>query len=197
MSQQILLIPGGKAQRSYEEYLEFLKIYHLDLIKMKNGTWKEHLREDLGPDFRIFFSHMPSALNAKYIEWKIWFEKFFPYLTDEIVMVGVSLGGLFLAKYLSENDFPVKIRSVFLVDPIFDENKGYIGDFKLTGTLEKFRRQCGDIKLFIPKDNPTKSNGSINKYALEIPEAEKVIFEDRDIFTQLEFPELVEKIRSL
>ena len=58
---------------------------------------------------------MPNKQNAAYDEWSIWFEKYFAYLKDDVILIGWSLGGMFLAKYLSDKPFPVKIKSLFLL----------------------------------------------------------------------------------
>ncbi len=66
---------------------------------------------------------MPNKTNAQFEEWKIWFEKFIPFLNDGVILVGHSLGGVFLAKYLSENKFPKKIGGVFLVSAVYEKNQ--------------------------------------------------------------------------
>ena len=46
---------------------------------------------------------MPNKGNAVYEEWKMIFEKFALALSPDTIYVGHSLGGIFLAKYISEN----------------------------------------------------------------------------------------------
>jgi hypothetical protein len=59
---------------------------------------------------------MPAKQDADYIAWKIWFEKLFPFLQPEnVILIGSSLGTIFLSKYLSENIFPRTIQSLHLV----------------------------------------------------------------------------------
>lgn len=195
MKKQIFVIHGGDVFDSYEEYLDFLKKYSINIEKIKCGTWKDSLQEKLGNDFEVIYPAMPNKYNAKYAEWKIWFEKFIPFLKDDIILIGGSLGGLFLAKYLSENEFSLKIKAVILVAPPFSDD--YLGDFKITGSLEKFRKQADNIVLYQSKDDTCVSFSEHEKYVKELPEAEEIIFENRGHFTQKEFPEIVEKIKSL
>ena len=112
MPQQILWIHGGDVFDSYEEYLKFLrdrKVTKEDFIG--KNKWIKKIQQELGNDYEVFLPQMPCAWNATYKEWKIWFEKSFPFLQNGIILAGGSLGGIFLAKYLSENIFPVKIKS--------------------------------------------------------------------------------------
>lgn len=123
-------------------------------------------------------------------------------LTDNIILLGGSLGAIFLAKYLSENDFPVKIKAVFLLAGPFDDKSRSdidytLGDFVLPESLEKFASQAGKIFLYHSKDDPVVPFADQGKYAAKLPSAEKVVFEDKGHFNLKEFPEIVEKIRSL
>lgn len=201
MKQQILVIHGGEVHKSYEDYLNFLKNYKIDLEKVKHGGWKDYLQDELGDNYEVIFPQMENYHNAKYSEWKIWFEKFLPFLNNNVILIGGSLGGIFLAKYLSQNDFPVKIKAVFLIAAPFDSKKqeaGYtLGDFNLPDSLEKFNNQAEKIFLFHSKDDPVVPFTDQAKYAQKLPRAEKIIFEDKGHFNLREFPEFIEKLKKL
>ena len=81
---------------------------------------------------------MPLKEDAKYEDWKIYFERYIPFLRNDCILVGSSLGAMFLAKYLSENKFPKKILATFLVCPPFDGTLSrtiLAGGFKLKSNL--------------------------------------------------------------
>src|SRR3989344_3659970 len=105
MKTQIVVIHGGDTFDTYEQYLSFLKNYKIDFERFRENKkdWKATLAEKLGENYEVISHSMPNKRNAKYIEWKIWFEKFIPFLNPEVILVGHSLGGAFLAKYFSEN----------------------------------------------------------------------------------------------
>ena len=124
MKKQVVLIHGGDTWESYEVYLDYLKKYTISSFErhaLRKGDFQENLAKDLGNELQVIRPEMPSKRNAKYLEWKIWFEKFFPFLNDEVILVGSSLGGTFLVKYLSENLFPKKIKAIFLIAACFDD----------------------------------------------------------------------------
>jgi predicted alpha/beta hydrolase family esterase len=204
MKKQVLVIGGGETFDSYEEYFEFLKNYEINFEKLLAEGWKNKLRERLGGDYEIILAKMPNFMNAKYEEWKIYFEKLIPFLKEEIILLGHSLGGIFLAKYLSENDFPKKIKATILVAAVYDdkgkddEGKDYsLADFVLPASLDKFQEQGGKIFLYHSKDDMVVPFEDLRKYQKALPKAETIIFEDRGHFNQEEFPEIVEAIRKL
>jgi hypothetical protein len=195
MPKQIFIIHGGEVFESYDKYFEYLKNYKIDFENINHHNWKDDLQKVLGNDYQVIFPEMPSRRNAKYVEWKIWFEKFFPILNDEIILVGNSLGSTFLAKYLSENNFPVKIKGLFLLAGPFDA--GYLGDFNLSESLINIENQVKNIFLFHSEDDPYVPISEVKKYSQAFPNAEKIIFKNKGHFNLKEFPEFVEKLRSI
>jgi len=142
---------------------------------------------------------MPNKTNARYKEWKLWFERVIPFIKKDVILIGHSLGGIFLAKYLSENTFPVKIKATILVAaPFDDEDSGEsLSDFKLPPSLKKFSEQSGKIYLIQSKDDPVVLFGELEKYKQALPEAKTLTFKDREHFNQEAFPELIQLIRTL
>ena len=199
MKKQIVLIHGGETFDTYDDYIKYLEECDFDPNKDEEKRWKHSFEEKLGSDFGVIAPTMPSKYNAKYKEWKIWFKKLFPYLEDNIVLIGHSLGGIFLAKYLSENDFPKKIVATYLIAAPYDaEDSDYsMADFVLSDTLEKFEEQGGKIFIYHSKDDPVVPFIDLEKDAKELPSAEKVIFEDKRHFMEEEFTELIESIQHL
>jgi len=197
---QVLVIHGGTAFPSHEEYLAFLEDSQPELERMKARTdWKLGLQGKLGGGFDVFQPRMPNGADARYDEWKMWFEKVAPLLEDEIILVGHSLGGVFLAKYLSENIFPKKIRAVVLISAPFDDEGSdeSLYSFAPGDSLEKFKTQTDKIVLYHSEDDPVVPFAQVKKYKERLPLADLHIFTDRGHFNQEEFPELIDILRSL
>ena len=148
MKQQILVIHGGDTFDTHKDYLSFLKNREISLDRLRlKREWKDTLSEKLGENFDVLSPRMPNGTNARYKEWKIWFERVIPFIDKGVIFIGHSLGGIFLAKYLSENTFPVKIKATILAAAPFDDEESdeSLSDFKLPPSLKKFSEQGGEI----------------------------------------------------
>lgn len=130
---QLLYIHGGNLTKDNDELLKIMatrEISPFEEKKRRRLTLQERL-----PEFVVIKPEMPNKDMARYSTWKLWFEKYIPFLeAGNLVLVGHSLGAMFLTKYLAENEFPIQISQLHLVAPVLDDqglNEGdnYLGDF--------------------------------------------------------------------
>jgi predicted alpha/beta hydrolase family esterase len=203
MKQQIFAIHGGDSFASYDEYLTNLRNWQMDIERARGRKdWKGNLAQDLGADYDVFLPDMPNKRNAKYVEWKIWFEKFIPFMEDGVILIGHSLGGCFLAKYLAEETLPKRIAATFLVAAPYDEAENpefakHLNDFAAPKDLAKLAAQGGKVFLYQSKDDPLVSFTELAKYSQALPGATVRTFEGRGHIGQEHFPEIIEDIKSV
>ena len=193
--QQIIIIHGGTTYENYEEYFQSLSNLTLKLEKLQaKKDWKNELQDQLGEGFIVYNPQMPNKQNAQYGEWKIFFEKVFNLVDDNVILIGHSMGGIFLAKYLSENEVTKKIQKTFLISAPFD-NEGMVhetlGSFVREGSLKDFERRAGDVYLYHSEDDRVVPFDHMEKYKKELPHARVWVFQDRGHFKQEEIVELV------
>ena len=198
MEKQVVIINGGDTFETYDIFLKYLKEseFYLDRCISNKRDWKPWLRTELGEGYETIIPSMPNSANAQYSEWKIVFEKMIPFLNDGVILVGHSLGGSFLLKYLSETVFPKKVEGVFLVAAAFDKDTyGYpLASFTLPKVLEMPTK---NIFLYQSKDDPVVPFSAMENLKKAFPSATAVVFEDRKHINTETFPELAEDIRSL
>lgn len=196
---QIFIIHGGMTFKSRKDYLHFLRTRKIS-IEGKIYWTDDYLKKKMGNDFEIIKPRMPLQDNAKYEEWKIHFERFFPYLRDNIILVGSSLGGIFLAKYLSENKFPKKILSTYLVCPPFDNSiptEDLVGGFRLKSDLSLIEKNSKNLNLLFSKDDDIVPVSHAEKYRKKLPRAKIIIYDSKNgHFDITEFPEIVRMIKK-
>lgn len=199
MKKQVIIIGGGNTFDSYKQYISFLKNQKIDFEWMNSIGWKDTLEKDLGRGFAVVRLKMPNPSNAKYLEWKIWWEKIIPHLEKEVVLVGHSLGGIFLSKYLSENVFPKKILAVFLIAAPYDDKgeEDSLGDFNLKKDLCRLQDQSEKLFIWQSADDEIVNPIDLEKYRKALPEAICREFKNKGHFNQKKFPELVREIKKV
>jgi predicted alpha/beta hydrolase family esterase len=198
MQKHVVLIHGGEVFDTYEEYLNFLKNIKIDAPSESGKKWKDLLAARLGEQFVVIAPRMPNSFNAKYSEWKIWFEKYIPHIQDNIVLIGHSLGGIFLAKYLSENSFPKKIKSVFFVAaPFWNMSSSGVADFILGENVRVLEDRIETIHFYHSEDDPIVPFSNLLEYMKFLPHAQVTTFKDRGHFIEDNLGEIVEDIKKL
>ena len=199
---QIFYIHGGSAYSDYEAFLSDLRN---EPIRDLPGSepfkkWTDTLKEELS-EYDVFKPTMPNSKNAKYEEWKIWFERYIPHLNDGLICVGWSQGGYFFAKYLIENPAPVKIKALFLVAAPFqpDDFGGEDGgDFAFDSSrVGELSEKAEKIFLYHSKDDFVVPYEHALKFKEMLPEAALVTFEDKNHFLIPEFPEIIKEIKAI
>ena len=200
MKKQIIIIGGGNVFDDHEGYLESLSDYVYNPIRASQSGrgWKDGLQEDFGGEYEVVMPSMPCCDNAKYEEWKVVFERLIPYLDKKIVLVGHSLGGIFLIKYLSENIISRKIDSLHLVSAPFWVGKEIEkkGGFTFDNDLISLTKQAKQIFLYHSKDDFIVPFSDSEKFVELLPSINMISFEDKGHFIGGDFPELVSNISS-
>lgn len=199
---QIVFIHGGNAYTRYDAFLECLRTVEIPdpCGEVVQKRWQPTLREVFKETHEVFMPSMPNKLNAKYLEWKIWFERHHVFLRDGVILIGHSQGGYFLAKYLSENDMPVAVRALYLLAAPFcpDDFGGEDGgDFAFDPVnLPRLTAQAREVFIFHSEDDPVVPYAHALKFKAALPEATLVRFTDKNHFILEEFPELVAHLRE-
>lgn len=196
--QQVFVIHGGNAFDRYDDFLKDLKAKEVTLEGLTAKDWKTELTRNLGEDYQVLNPRMPNAQNAKYSEWKIYFEKLVSLMKDEVILVGHSLGAVFLTKFLSENRISNHIRATLLISAPFNTATQHpMADFNLGDDFTKLVEQGGDIFFFHSQEDEIVPYSDMLSYRTAIPSAVYLTFDGRGHFNEPSFPELEETIREL
>ncbi|MDP3837191.1 MAG: alpha/beta hydrolase [bacterium] len=195
---QVLYIHGGETFKNHDDYLMYLKTREITLDKQP--SWSGSLAENLGDDFNFARLNMPLKENAQYEDWKINFERYLPFIKDNVILVGFSLGAIFLVQYLSENKFPKKIFAIYLVATPFDGDlpgADLAGGFRLQSDLSLMSENCSRINFLFSKNDDVVPVSHAGKFAEKLPGARITILDHiNGHFFIPEFPELIEMIKE-
>ena len=191
---QICIIHGGETFDSDGAYRDYLKNKELDYERLLYApAWKTWLAEQL-TDYDVLTPSMPNKQNAKYDEWALYFSKIVPFLRSDAVLIGHSLGGIFLAKYFTENP-PAEpfAKLILLAAPHSDESLESLGSFRIKNATV-LASVAQHIHLLHSEDDPVVSVSEVDRYAADLPDAVVHRYTDKHHFIGAELPELLEII---
>lgn len=196
---QVIVIHGGTTFANYDDYMKSLSsgTLHVDRMVYK-PMWRELLQQNLDNDYQVLLPSMPNKTNARYSEWSARFTHLAEIIEDDCILIGHSLGAIFLAKYLSENKFPRRIKATVLVAaPYNDESGEDLTDFKLDAVTEHFSEQAGKVIFFFGSDDPVIPISEMEKFKRDVPNADYHVLSAPDHFMRVDFPELVTSLKTL
>ncbi|MGE0792889.1 MAG: alpha/beta hydrolase [Candidatus Woesearchaeota archaeon] len=195
---QLFLIHGGMTFKNQRDYTKYLKTREITLEK--TPKWHDtYLDKKLGGKFQIIRPRFPLSDNAQYEDWKIIFERYIPLLNENVILIGRSLGGIFLAKYLSENKFPKKITATYLIAAPFDNTltgEDLVGGFELKSNLSLLEKNSPNLKLLFSKTDDVVPVSHAEKYKEKLKSAEIIIYTDKNGHFKIEeFPEIIKMLK--
>lgn len=182
--QQIVFIHGGMLSKGPEELMEVMRHWEIDLFTPKQ-RWRDTLPGEF-PDRTVIMPQMPAKELAHYGLWKLWFEKHIPFFDPEqLIVIGHSLGAMFLLKYLSEEQFSLPIAQLHLIAPVCDaeglpEGDNYLGDFAYE--LENIAKitDCADtVHVWVSRDDAVVPYTHGLRIHAQLLGSELHVFEDR------------------
>jgi predicted alpha/beta hydrolase family esterase len=203
MKKQVVFIGGGDSYTNYEDYIRALENAPLrNPLGGKSSRWTDSLRKDLGKDYELYMMAMPNTDNAVYAEWKIWFEKHFEYFNDGVILVGWSLGGAFLVKYLIEETPLVAVAGLFLLaapcGSYAEPGGNDTGSFQFDpALLPAVAKKVSAITILHSEDDFVVDPEHAHLYKEMLPEAMMVLYTNKNHFLIEEFGEFVEMVKGV
>jgi BH0848 protein len=187
---QIVIIHGGDSFSSYDKYLKDLKNRQLDVDQLRpNKRWKDTVIAAF-PGADILIPTMPNSANAQYDEWVIWFEKIIPYFSDDVRLIGHSLGAMFLAKYLHENPLKKPVHQLILLAAGYNDSTEDYGSFMIT-SAKGIEKSADEVHLLHSRDDFIVPYSELAKFESDIPTAHVHTFDNKNHFLDADFPELI------
>jgi predicted alpha/beta hydrolase family esterase len=195
--QPVILIHGGSCWDSYKNYLSDLKKTGFDLMASPRPKWHEQLQKNLGPRFKVLLPEMPNWRNAHYLEWKIWYEKAVAIAGPNPIVIGHSLGAIFVVKYFAETARVGKTKGLLLVSAPYAtaaKNPDF-GDFALQRPPVRLANRVKPVCFYQSEDDPIVTAKNLLPYREFVPDAMVRTFKKRGHFVRGHFGELVRDIK--
>ena len=111
-----------------------------------------YMKERLGSTHEISAPDMPIPNNPRYVDWKEVLDLYLKSM-DEVILIGHSMGGSTLLKYLSEEKVETDIKALFIVAaPVWGLDEDWQkADFHLGQGFEENLGRIRHIALFHSK----------------------------------------------
>lgn len=183
MTRQILFIHSAGRQGEHDGSSEFLAF----------------LRPALSPDYDLRSPLMPSPQAPTYELWKQKLGEELAKLDDGAILIGHSLGGSVILKYLSEEKPEKTFAAVFVVaSPYWGADSDWqVDEYNLHDYFAS--KLPSDLKIFLyrSRDDEVVPHAHLEKYAQQLPQATVREVEGKGHLMSGKTPEIVEDIKSL
>jgi predicted alpha/beta hydrolase family esterase len=183
MRKQILIVHGAGVQ----------------VLHRKSTDWQAGLQDALGPKYEVLTPQMPKPETPRYAGWKIRLAESLALLDDKAILVGHSLGGSVLLKYLSEETSERPISGLFIVAaPCWGADQEWQSDeFTFRKDFSSLLR-IPRIVLYHSRDDEVVPFTHLAHLKEKLPTAIVSALDGRGHeFNKEAFPEIVNDIRSL
>jgi len=157
-----------------------------------------YLHDVLGAQYPLHRPLMPDTENPRYHSWKAKLENEFAQLGKDVILIGHSLGGTVLLKYLSEEKQDVRIAGLFLISiPHWGAKDWEIDEFTLDKNFVSKLPRISNVFLYHSKLDKWVPFDHLDYYAKKFPNAKIHALDGYEHEFLYGLPELVEDIRKL
>jgi uncharacterized protein len=158
-----------------------------------------YLKDALGDEYNLIYPKMPNPENPKYTLWKAQLEKEFASLDGEIILIGHSLGGSVLLKYLSEEACKQSISGLFIIAaPYWGEDDDWqVEEYTLQENFASKLPQISEMYFYHSRNDEIVPSVHLEHYKEKLPQANTRILDGSEHAFSDGLPELVNDIKEL
>lgn len=138
------------------------------------------LRDALGSDYDVHYPQMPNADSPKYAAWRDRIQSELGSLQGDVMLVGHSLGGSVLLKFLSEEKVDKSIAGLFLLAPPYWGTPDWeVDEYTLAADFAARLPDMPRIVLYHSRDDKVVPFAHQALYAQQLLHATVRPFDDR------------------
>ena len=157
--------------------------------------WGDALGEILGGDYNVIAPEIPDADEPHYETWKRVLDEVLSPLEGKIILIGHSLGGSVILKYLAEDDPHRRVAGILsIAAPSFGED---VEEFQAPKDFSPLAR-IPRIFLYHGSDDDVVAVSHVHEYARKLPQATVRVLDGKGHYFADENPKiLIDDIRSI
>jgi predicted alpha/beta hydrolase family esterase len=162
-----------------------------------SGKLVASLRQQLGSDYHVLAPDMPDSDHPRYLAWRDQIAQELGKLDADALLIGHSLGGSMLLKYLAEGTYQKPIAGLFLVAvPDFSKQ-----DWELEYAVpDDFASRLPPIQqlfLYHSRSDEEVPFSSLRRYQEQLPQATVRVLEGKEHSFTEGLPALAQDIKRL
>ena len=158
-----------------------------------------YIREHMGKSFEIIAPAMPEPDQPEYIRWKMKLSHNLQQLKDDALLIGHSLGGSVLMKYLTEEEPDKRFGGLFVIaSPFWGKENWKVKEYILQRDFgAKLSEMIAHVYLYHSHDDEIVPFDHLRQYQKKIPSSTVRKVEGGHCFEKTGLPELIADIRSI
>ncbi|MCP3027810.1 alpha/beta hydrolase [Halobacillus sp. A5] len=159
----------------------------------------DYLQKSLRLESHFYAPVMPSPENPSYEQWRSVLNEQLAGLQEDITLIGHSLGGSVLLKYLSEEACSLSISGLFVMgSPCWGLDEEWpFKEFQLSDDFSSRLSCIQQIYLYHSRNDEVVPFSHLEHYSHKLPNAKTRIFDQCGHLFQNELPELIQDINAL
>lgn len=156
------------------------------------------LAKSLGNDFLLHSPPMPTPENPRYIAWKMALQSSLPVGGNKAALIGHSLGGSVIVKYLSEGLCQLPIAGLFLVGAPYWGARGWaVDEFMFQRDFQSRLPAIDKIFVYHSRNDRFVPYSHAQLYTKTLPQSAMRTIDGDDHEFRDGLPVLVEDIKHL
>lgn len=164
MSRQILFIQG--AGNKYKPF--------------GSGKLIAYLQKQLGSDYEVLAPDMPDPEHPRYLAWRDQIEQELGKLDADALLIGHSLGGSMLLKYLAEGTYQRPIVGLFLVSVPYWGNQDWELEYAVPEDFASHLPSIRQLFLYHSRSDEIVPFSSLRRYQEQLPQATVRVLDGKD-----------------
>ncbi|WP_017726639.1 alpha/beta hydrolase [Halalkalibacterium ligniniphilum] len=158
-----------------------------------------YLQERLGDEYNLLNPKMPNPGNPEYKPWKVQLEKEFAEIEGEVILIGHSLGGAVLLKYLSEKAYNQSISGLFLIAaPYWGKgNDWQVEEYTLPENFASKLTKISQMFFYHSCNDEIVPFAHLGHYEEKLPQAITRTLDGNEHYFSDGLPQLVDDIKGL
>lgn len=161
--------------------------------------WKATLAARLGPGWEVRAPQMPRPEEPDYWVWKHVFDEVLRHAPRRVTLVGHSMGGSFLLKYVALEEHDLEVDGLFVVAaPFFGKYPDWRGPGFILPEDPGPLRQVDPLVFYHSQDDDIVPFAHLDDYAGRLPQAHiRRLHGLGHVINQTQLPELVDDLQRL